>query len=129
MKKNRASKGRRRKDPAREQRNLKFALMMISFLSAVFLLSTSLLGDKSLFQLHRMEKAREWWVRENAALAKENQGLLEKIKAARHDPFVVEKIAREELGMVRKDEIVYLFNSAQICDVDELPSLKKDVVP
>jgi len=124
MKKNRSSKGRRRKDPAREQRNMRFALGMIAFLSAVFLLFTSLLGDKSLFQLHRMEQAREGWARENAALVKENRKLREKIRAARHDPFVVEKIAREELGMVRKNEIVYLFDPARIHDVNELPSPK-----
>ncbi len=97
---------------------------MIAFLSAVFLLFTSLLGDKSLFQLHRMEQAREGWARENAALVKENRKLREKIRAARHDPFVVEKIAREELGMVRKNEIVYLFDPARIHDVNELPSPK-----
>jgi len=129
MRRNRSSKGRRKTDPAREQRNLKFTLVTIVFLSAVFLLFTSLLGDKSLFQLHRMEQARQWWVQENAALVKENEGLRMKIKAARHDPFVVEKIAREELGMLRKDEIVYLFNSAQICEAAEPPSPKMDVVP
>jgi len=100
---------------------------MIAFLSAVFLLFTSLLGDKSLFQLHRMEQARQWWVRENAALVKENGGLRVKIKSARHDPFVVEKIARDELGMVRKDEIVYLFHSDRIHDVEGALSPKKDV--
>lgn len=129
MKRNRSSKGRRKKDPAREQRNMKFALVLIAFLSAVFLLFTSLLGDKSLFQLHRMERARKGWGRENVALVKENRRLREKIRAARHDPFVVEKIAREELGMVRKDDIVYLFNSPRIRNADDLPSLKTDVMP
>ncbi len=129
MKKQRSSKGRRRKDPAREQRNLKFALAMIAFLSAVFLVFTSFLGDRSLIQLHHMEQARRSWVRENAALMEENGKLRSKLRSARRDPFVVEKIAREELGMVRKDEIVYLFHSDRIRDVEGSLSPKKDVVP
>jgi len=131
MRKKRSTKGRRRQETARGQRNLKFALAMITVLSACFLVFTSFLGDRSLIQLHRMEQARKGWVEENRALKKENALLRAKIKAARRDPFVVEKIAREELGMVRRDEVVYLFHSDRIGDVEGVssPSPKKDLDP
>jgi cell division protein FtsB len=64
-----------------------------------------------------MEK--ESWVQKNAALADENKALRQKIQAARKDPFVVEKIAREELGMVKENEVVYLFDSREIREVKE----------
>ncbi|MCK4648860.1 septum formation initiator family protein [bacterium] len=44
---------------------------------------------------------------ENKRLVQENKRLEEEIKALEGDPFYIEKIAREELGMVKKGEIVY----------------------
>jgi len=44
---------------------------------------------------------------ENKGLIQENKRLEEEIKALEGDPFYIEKIAREELGMVKKGEIVY----------------------
>ena len=44
---------------------------------------------------------------ENKRLIQENKRLEEEIKALEGDPVYIEKIAREELGMVKKGEIVY----------------------
>ncbi len=44
---------------------------------------------------------------ENKRLIQENKRMEEEIKALEGDPFYIEKIAREELGMVKKGEIVY----------------------
>jgi len=44
---------------------------------------------------------------ENKRLFQENKRLEEEIKALEGDTFYIEKIAREELGMVKKGEIVY----------------------
>ncbi len=50
---------------------------------------------------------------ENKKLAQENKRLEEEIKALEGDPFYIEKIAREELGMVKKGEVVYEIISAE----------------
>lgn len=39
----------------------------------------------------------------------ENQKLCQQIDDLKHAPRAIERIAREELGMVREDEIVYRF--------------------
>lgn len=39
----------------------------------------------------------------------ENQRLREEIEALRHDPQVIERIAREELNMLRPEELVISF--------------------
>ncbi len=36
-----------------------------------------------------------------------NEGLREEISRINHDPFVIEKLARERLGFVKEGEIVY----------------------
>ena len=50
---------------------------------------------------------------ENERLVQENKRLEEEIKALEGDPFYIEKIAREELGMVKKGEIVYEIISSE----------------
>lgn len=114
MAKGRTSKRTKKKAPSREQQNTGAAMGMIFFLSAAFLLFTSLLGDKSLFQLHKLQLEKEGWIQENARQSRENEHLKGKILAARDDLFIVEKIAREDLGFVKKGEMVYLFDPGKI---------------
>jgi cell division protein FtsB len=116
MAKRRTSKDKK-KDVSREDRNTKAAMGLVLFLSVIFLLFTSLLGDKSLFQLSKMELEKDWWCAENTRQRDENKVLKSKILAARDDLFTVEMIAREELGLVKEDEVVYLFNSGEIRNI------------
>lgn len=47
----------------------------------------------------------------NAALKRENEELAREIHAFHSDPHYVEKVARDELGMVGRDEVIYQFPS------------------
>ncbi len=115
----------KKKDLSREDRNTKAAMGLIFFLSVIFLLFTSLLGDKSLFQLSKMDLEKDWWSAENTRQRDENKVLKSKILAARNDLFTVEMIAREELGLVKEDEVVYLFDSGEIRNIGEsFPELR-----
>ncbi len=108
------SRTRKKKDPSGKQRNTRAVLAMVFFLSAVFLLFNTFLGSKSIFQLRRMQEEKEFWIHENLCRKTENRRLMEQIRAVRESPFSIEKFAREELGMVREDEIVYLFDPHKI---------------
>lgn len=110
----RSTTGKDKKSPGPEQNKTRAVRGMILFLSSAFLVFTSLLGDKSLFQLHRLQIEKERLAKENQRQARENGVLREKILAAREDLFVVEKIAREDLGLVKKNEVVYLFDPEEI---------------
>jgi cell division protein FtsB len=114
MAKGHITKNNSKKGPSREQQKTRAITAMILFLSTAFLVFTSMLGDKSLFQLHRLHLERETWIKENSRQAQENEGLEKKILAAREDLFIVEKIAREDLGLVKKNEVVYLFDPEKI---------------
>jgi len=46
---------------------------------------------------------------ENVRLRQENERLRAQARALRSDLKYIEKVAREELGMVKKDEQVYQF--------------------
>jgi cell division protein FtsB len=45
------------------------------------------------------------------SLREQNELLRSEIKALRHDPRAVERLAREDLGLSRKDEIVFILES------------------
>lgn len=45
------------------------------------------------------------------SLREENEALRSEIKALRQDPRAVERLAREDLGLSRKDEIVFILES------------------
>jgi len=47
----------------------------------------------------------------NADLKRENEELAREIHAFHSDPHYVEKVARDELGMVGKEEVIYQFPS------------------
>lgn len=119
MDKDCSSKAENSKDPSRPSRNTKAAMGMVLFLSAVFLAFTSLLGDKSLFHLHKMQTEKDWWARENTRQTKENEILKRKSLAARDDLFIVEKSAREELGLVKENEVIYLFDTGKIRKMEQ----------
>ncbi len=45
-------------------------------------------------------------VQKNAQIARENHKFRMEIDRLKHDPVYIESIARHELGMVRKDELI-----------------------
>lgn len=77
--------------------------MLFAFL---FVIAFSDRGAVDLYQLH-LRKVRLH--RSNVALQEKNQALYDGIQRLKYDPEFIENIARSELGMVGKDEMVYQF--------------------
>ena len=81
------------------------------YIFCALLLSLSLFttfGERGLLHLWRLRG-------EQGKLddSKENEVLRERIHRLRHDDLYLEKIAREDLGLVRPGEIIYRFASAE----------------
>lgn len=73
------------------------------------LLVAGLFGDKGLLQLWRLRAEIEALHRDVQALEAENERLSRDIAELRDDPSVLERIAREKLGLVRPGERVLRF--------------------
>ena len=69
------------------------------------------LGERGVFHLWRLWGEKKQLQERNFVLQKENETLRERVDRIRHDDLYLEKIAREELGMIRTGEIVYRFAS------------------
>lgn len=66
-------------------------------------------GDKGLLDAWRMREELRTVSGDNDRLGGENESLRREIEALRHDRTYLERIARKELGMARKGEIVFIF--------------------
>jgi cell division protein FtsB len=78
-----------------------------SLLVALALFTAS--GERGVFHLWRLRGEKQQLQERNFVLQKENDALRERVYRIRHDDLYLEKIAREELGLVRPGEIVYRF--------------------
>jgi len=81
------------------------------FLALTILLLSSLLllivfGDNSLIDLNRLKAERNTLLQKNEALKQENLSLYREIERLKNDPKYVENVARQELGVIGKDEVI-----------------------
>ena len=73
------------------------------------LLVAAILGDKGVLQLRRLRTEVETLHQQVQTLEAENERLSRAIGELRDNPSVIERIAREELGLVRPGESVVRF--------------------
>src|SRR3970282_2221530 len=70
-------------------------------------------GERGMLHLWRLWEEKKKLDEKNFLLDKENEILRERIYRLRHDNLYLEKIAREDLGLVRQGEIIYRFASSE----------------
>jgi cell division protein FtsB len=75
-------------------------------LAALFLLMDDVFGAHGFVAMRRMEEGISKARKEIERLNTENRDLGEQVKALRSDPQLIEKIARDELGLVRPGEVI-----------------------
>ena len=71
----------------------------------------ALFGERGVIQLVQLGHQKSALLDEIAAVEQKNDTLRNEIDALRSDRRYIERIARTELGMVRKDELVFQFVS------------------
>jgi cell division protein FtsB len=79
---------------------------MVMLFAFLFVIAFSEKGAIDLYQLHLKKVRIE---RSGVALQQQNRALYDNIQRLKHDGEFIENIARTELGMVGKDEMVYQF--------------------
>lgn len=77
------------------------ALMLGLMLLIVF-------GDQGLLEMLRLRNRQQTLTDQNEVLARENVNLYRTISRLKSDPLYIESVARRELGMVGKDDLVVI---------------------
>ncbi len=95
-----------------ENRLRVFRTLRVVVIFLLLLVAASVMGNRGLLQLYRMHQEKAALEREIGDLNAENAALADEVRALRTDPFRIEAIAREELGLVKPGELVYEFRPA-----------------
>ncbi|MGH9324952.1 MAG: FtsB family cell division protein [Vicinamibacteria bacterium] len=105
---------RESKDPASSTRGRRLgettfrrkAFVLAAFLILAATALNALFGDRGVLGLLKAREEHDTLLRQVQDLEAANERLSEEIRALRTDPLVVERLARETLGMAREGEIV-----------------------
>jgi cell division protein FtsB len=84
-------------------------VLMVSGLFLVMMMGLTVWGDRGLLAMWRKHHELDVLAREIETIEQENAVLTSEMQRLRKDPQYIEKIAREELGLVRPGEIVFEF--------------------
>ena len=84
----------------------KYITVFIVFILVVTIVA--IFGDKGLVEAYGLKKERDSIVDHIAELREDNRFLEEDIDLLKTDKRYVEMVARKELGLVGKDEIIYM---------------------
>ena len=82
-------------------------LLILLFLMFVYLQAILWIGDGSIADVWRLKKAIAALEQENQLLRERNQTLINEVEALRHGTDLIENHAREDLGLVKQNEIFY----------------------
>ena len=82
----------------------RLSLLMVGVVS-VLAFTYAIIGNNGYLELRRREAKNRDLRAKAQELLRENKEILSEIKALKSDPKAIEKIAREELGMVKPGEV------------------------
>ncbi len=81
-------------------------LLSIVILVLFSLLLFIMFSDNGLADLFKLKTEKNRLLQENARLKRENLTMYRTIERLKNDPDYIESIARRELGMIRKGEVI-----------------------
>ncbi len=89
-------------------------LLIVAWVVIFFsLLLCIIFGEKGAIDLYHLKSESDHLAGVNDALKKENQDFYRNIERLKNDPEYIEEVAREELGMVARDEVIYQFKGEE----------------
>lgn len=78
-----------------------------AILFLILLLLLIIFGDKGVVDLQQLKTGRDDLVGLNIRLEQKNQDLFREVTRLKSDPDYIENIARRELGLVGKKEVIF----------------------
>jgi cell division protein FtsB len=91
-------------------------LKVVVGLMVLGILGFTILGEHGVLKLVRYRQQRQEFVKEASRLREENEKLRQDIESLQNDPSFIERVARENLGMVKPGEFVIQFTDPKPAD-------------
>ena len=86
------------------KKNILLAFAILVLFSLIMFI---ILGENGLTDLNRLTMERDSLLKKNDELVKKNLSLHREIERLKKDPEYVENVARKELGVIGKDEVIF----------------------
>lgn len=87
-----------------------FVILLLFGLAMLFFIT---IGQGGFVRIHRLTKERNQIRAFNEKIREQNRNLREEIYSLKKDRGYIEEIARQKLGLVKEDEIIYQFKAPQ----------------
>ena len=81
-------------------------LITLTVLILCFLVLFILFSDKGFIDLNLLKNEKNKMIERTETLVLENRSLYREIERLKHDPKYIEDIARKELGVIGKNEVI-----------------------
>lgn len=81
--------------------------LLLMFVTLVLVVD-ALIGEKGLMESMRAQRQYQELVSSLDTLRRENAGLRDDARRLKEDPATIENLAREELGLIRPGEVVFI---------------------
>ncbi|MCM2358456.1 MAG: septum formation initiator family protein [Geobacteraceae bacterium] len=79
----------------------------------LFILFFTVFGERGLLRIYHLSKDRQELQKKAEELRTENERMRREVEALKSDRRYLESIARRDFGLVRPNEVIYQFPSAQ----------------
>lgn len=86
------------------KKNILIAFAILVLFSLIMFI---ILGENGLTDLNRLTMERDSLLKKNDELVQKNLSLHREIERLKNDPEYVENVARKELGVIGKDEVIF----------------------
>jgi cell division protein FtsB len=78
----------------------------MAIISMLLMLLFIVFGQNGLTDLYRLKTKRDSLLKTTGELAKKNLSFYREVERLKNDPKYVENVARQELGVIGKDEVI-----------------------
>lgn len=86
------------------KQNILMAFVILSLFSLLLFIA---FGENGLADLNLLKTERDSLLKKNEELVQKNLSLYREVERLKNDPKYVEDVARQELGVIGKDEIIF----------------------
>lgn len=83
--------------------------LLLGLVITILIVSWLAFGDRGFVYLYRMDRERQVYLERIKNLEAANQELRDEINKLQYDKDYIEATARKELGLLKKNEVVYKF--------------------
>jgi cell division protein FtsB len=89
-----------------------FAILLIGLILLLWYLA--LFGEKGLIKIVRLREERDRIIADVNRMQADNKRLQEEIRRLREDPRYLESLARRDLGLIKENEILFIFEGEAV---------------